>query len=92
MSNSYVEPWQPEVGSRVRYVYRAECPGVYGIIASESHIPDLDGALGTVYGIDSYPESHRVLVWFDEGSAARACQCAVLELAPVSQNPHPLNK
>ncbi len=78
---AFYEPWQPEVGQRVRYVYRHECPGVYGMTAAVGHMVELDRQEGVMYEIyDASRTGHRFLVHLDSG---RRVMAAALELEPA---------
>jgi hypothetical protein len=78
----FYEPWIPE--GRVRYRYRPECPGVYGMLAPVGHPREFDGETGTVYEVcrsdrAAWRNGHRYLVRLDNG---RCVQSAALELEP----------
>jgi hypothetical protein len=88
----FYEPWQPVIGSRVRYRYQPECPGVYGMLPGDlpqaGHPPEYDGLVGTVYeifryGVGDASNGHRFLVRLDEGSLTRAICAAAIELEPI---------
>jgi hypothetical protein len=79
------EPWIPEPGQRVRYVFKHECPGVYGIRYPVGHPPEYDGLIGTMYeiyryGLNEPGNGHRFLIRFDN---ERRIMAAALELVPV---------
>lgn len=82
MSTEFWEPWVPVVGQRVRYMFKHECPGVYGMMAPVGHVPELDREVGTMYEtFNAQRNGHRFLVLLDNG---RRVMAAALELEPES--------
>lgn len=88
--HEFWEPWVPNVGDRIRYVFKPECPGVYGMRAPVGHPPEFDGRLGTMYeiyryGLNEKGNGHRFLVSLDEYEGRRWCiMAAALELEPIA--------
>jgi hypothetical protein len=90
------EPWQPEVGARVRVRYPGECNVDWGSVGDRlgeypGHPEEFDGVTGRVFQIDPHYGAHKYAVLFDlpvavvrkDDAKARGAHFAAIELEPL---------
>lgn len=78
---AFWEPWSPKIGDRVRYRWRPECPGVYGLLGDDQgHPPAFDRQVGRVYDILTDVVVHRYMCDF----SGHLITAAAIELEPLS--------